>query len=545
MKKFLTSFLLSLASVSAIADSRPNLLFIMLDDLGVGHCQFNNDDLTIEMFDPLFVKTVNQKMDYTPEQALELSKKAMPHLSSLAKDGMIFRRAYAASSLCAPSRLAIATGLGLPEAGVYTNMDVESGGIKPGTHLVENLHNAGYATAHIGKWHIGTRDYSVIRKELDKIGVKKNIYYYDLRNGYLDIYNKVTENGYYGSVVPSQNPLNNGFDYYYGYNNWASQFYDSTLVWENFEHAGRQTGYNTEVFTDKALNFMKKQVDSNKPFYVQLHLHAVHDWLEPNAPDRYWQGLQTPSYTLSNFYAHINAVDQNIKKITDYLDSKGLLENTLIAFTADNGAMTGGPSVLPGNAPFSGHKGNFNQGGTRVPLFFYWKNGIKNSDRENMSIVSSMDIIPTFIDAAGIEVPKNIQSKSLLGILSGKNTAPVREQMSWAGIHARAWGHTSELSLLNKNLERNKAPGGWAIAQGEYVLRFLGTVEPNLYADLPNGSEPTLQLFNVVVDPDESNDLSKEMPELVKSMKAEYLKRAANFKKPIVWKKEKYEELLK
>lgn len=542
MKPMLPTLLLSVSTLCAHAiDSRPNLLFILMDDLGYGQCQFNNDELSVEMFDPYFKELVAQKQDYKPEEALTVSRMAMPYLSKLAQEGVIFSRAYAPSSLCAPSRLAIATGLGLPEAGVYSNMDVENSGLKPGTHLAQNLQDAGYRTAHIGKWHIGQRDYSIIRRELDKAGIEKDIYFYDLRNGHEDVYNRVWDAGYYGSVVPAQNPLNNGFDYYYGYNNWASQFYNSPLVWDGFEHAGRQLGYNTEVFTDKAMEFMK--ADESKPFYVQLHLHAVHDYLEANAPDRYWNGIRTPSYNLSNFYAHIQAVDQNIKRITDYLKAEGLLENTLIAFSSDNGAMAGGPSVLPGNAPFSGHKGMFNQGGTRIPLFFSWPNGIKAHGKSD-AIVSSMDILPTFIEAAGEAAPTGIQSKSLMGILSGKHNVPVRDQMSWAGIHAHAWGFMSNQSLVGKNQEREKAPGGWAIVQGDYVLRFTGTIEPGVYRDCPDGAAPKLQLFNIVADPDETDDVSAELPELVQSMKADYLKRAAGFIQPVTWKKAKYAELL-
>ncbi|VGO19963.1 sulfatase family protein [Pontiella sulfatireligans] len=534
----------SVLSISAFAAERPNLLFIMMDDLGVGHCQFNNGQLTVEAFDPYFKELVAQRQDYTPEQALEFSKRAMPTLNRLAQSGAVFTRAYAPSSLCAPSRLAIATGLSLQKAGVYTNMDVESDGIKPGTHLAHQLQNAGYGTAHIGKWHVGKRDYQVIRSVLDRRNIEKNLSWGALRNQHPEIYNEAWDAGYYGSVVKEQNPLNNGFDYYYGYNNWASQFYDSTLVWENFEHAGRQTGYNTEVFTDKALGFMQKQVGKNKPFFVQLHYHAVHDYLEPNAPDRYWNSFRSPSYNLSNFYAHINAVDQNIQRLLDYLKKNGLLENTLIAFTSDNGAMSGGPSVLPGNAPFSGHKGMFYQGGIRVPLLFYWPEGIK-AKGENDQLVSSMDILPTFIEAAGLAAPKNLKAKSLLGLLSDTNTAPVREQLVWAGIHARAWGFMINKSFKTKNDERNKAPGGWAIAKGDYVLRFTGTIEPDLYVEAPEGAAPKIELYNVKQDPAETSDLADQMPELVEAMKTEYLKRTPDFTPPVRWSKEKWQELVK
>ena len=77
--------------------------------------------------------------------------------------------------------------------------------------------------------------------------------------------------GYSGSVIPEHHPLNNGFDYYFGYNHWASQFYNSTLVWENFKHAGKQKGYNTDVFTDKALDFMEQQIkDKNQNIIFKL-----------------------------------------------------------------------------------------------------------------------------------------------------------------------------------------------------------------------------------------------------------------------------------
>lgn len=541
MKRILFSALLT-ATLSAFSAERPNLLFIMVDDLGYGHCQFHNDDLTVEQMEPFFKERVAQTQEYTPEQALELSKKAMPTLTSLAEGGAYFTRAYAASSLCAPSRLAVATGKIPPAAGVFTNMDVESDGIKPGEHLAHKLHDAGYATAHIGKWHVGKRDQNIIQDTLARHGIKKTIWWGELAGQYPEIWNEAWEAGYYGSVVPEQNPLSNGFDYYYGYNNWASQFYDSPLVWENFKHAGRQSGYNTEVFTDKTLDFIKKQ--DGKPFYVQLHYHAVHDYLEPNAPKKYWKGMNSPSYNLSNFYAHVNAIDQNIKRILDHLESTGQLENTLIAFTSDNGAMSGEANVLPGNAPFTGHKGMFRQGGIRVPLLFYWPKEIKPQG-ELKQLASSMDIIPTFIDAAGLDTPKNIDAKSLYNILSDKDAKEVHERLIWSGIHANAWGFNRHRSLVGKNVERNKAPGGWAILQGDHVLRFTGTMEAGVYRDFPDGAPAKTELFNVSKDPTETSNLIDQQPEIAETLKSEYLKRAQHFPEPVVWNKDKWEELVK
>ncbi len=224
------------------AQEKPNLLFIMMDDLGYGQFALHNDNLTVEAFDPYFTKRVAQRQDYTPEEALAFSKRAMPTLSNLGKNGIIFTRAYAASSLCAPSRLSIATGRNLQKNGVYSNRDVGPIGLTDGTHLAKNLQDAGYATAHIGKWHIGTHDEQIVQRIVKKHRLKGTHTFSTLKSSHPEIYDEVWDAGYYGSVIREHNPLQNGFDYYYGYNTWASQFYNSPLVWENYKHAGRQAG---------------------------------------------------------------------------------------------------------------------------------------------------------------------------------------------------------------------------------------------------------------------------------------------------------------
>jgi uncharacterized sulfatase len=524
------------------AKDRPNLLFIMMDDLGYGQCQFHNGALTVEAFDPYFKELVAQRQDYTPEQALEFSRRAMPTLNRLVEEGVVFSRAFAPSNLCAPSRIAIATGLNQQKRGIYTNVDVEQKGLEPGSHLAHRLQDNGYATAHIGKWHIARRDDRMLRDTLARHGVEETLSFGEIGKLYPEIYDELWDAGYYGSVIKEQNPLQTGFDYYYGYNNWASQFYDSTLVWENYEHAGRQAGYNTEVFTDKALDFIRQQVSEGKPFYVQLHYHAVHDYLQPNAPNRYFRRLSSYSYELTNFYAHVYAVDYNVQRILDYLEEKDALDKTLIVFTSDNGAMAGGPSVLPGNAPFSGHKGTYYQGGTRIPLVFNWPDGIRRS-RVLDSLVSSMDILPTCLEAAGVEVPDGLDGKSLLPLLTGGTEKEVRKQMVWAGIHSRSWGFLINKSYKNHWTERPFAPPAWVVLEGDYLLRFIGEIEPQLYHEYPDGAQPRFELYNYIDDPAETTNLVDEKPELVEALKADYLKRTESFQPPVNWKYSKWEQI--
>lgn len=546
-KKFLKR-LLSVLSILIIsiagsyAAKRPNLLFIMMDDLGYGQCQFHNDTLTVEAFDPFFMKLVEEKGSYDPEQALVYSKKAMPTLTRLANEGVVFSRAFAASNLCAPSRISIATGKNQQYRGIYVNVDVEATGPDPGSMLAHKLKDAGYATAHIGKWHMGKRDYSIVRRILSRHGIEEELSYGDIRRTYPGIFEEIANAGYYGSVIPEQNPLRNGFDYYYGYNNWESPFYDSTIVWDGYEHAGRQPGYNTDVFTRKALGFMKQSIDDGTPFFVQLHYHAVHGDLSPKAPDMYFSQFPSDSYDLTNFYAHVFGVDANVQLILDYLDEAGILDDTLIVFTSDNGGSVGGRSVLPGNAPYSGHKGNYFLGGIRVPLFFSWPSQIRTGiELEQMA--SCLDILPTFLDAAGVDVPQGLDGKSLLPLMTGKSDAEVHDYLVWAGIHAARWGFMIQNSYEEHRTEGWRPPPGWAVLKGDSLLRFVGEIEPKLYYDHPEGAPPRLSLFNITEDQGERKDLAGLKPEIIEKLKELYLKETESYLPPPVWPVEKWKEI--
>lgn len=552
MKNFLFLFLLIVIGACGNKNKKlpPNILFVMMDDLGYGQFGVNNEHLDTSDFDPFFVKLVDSLQGYSHEQALEYSKQAIPTMTKLAKNGITFRKAFASSSLCAPSRLGVATGILQNRFGVYANEDGEVNGFPPGSLLVEKLQRAGYRTAHIGKWHIGRRNKQVLTDIFKRHNLPEKTNYHELAQRHPEIYDEAKHSGYYGSVVTEHHPLNNGFDYYYGYNTWASQFYNSTLVWENFEHAGLQKGYNTDVFTDKALAFIKEEASSDRPFFVQLNYHAVHDSLEPQAPDRYLDRFNSSSFDLNNFYAHIYGVDSNLKRIVDYLQSENLFDNTVIIFTSDNGAMAGARhkghkvgSPLPGNAPFSGHKGNFFQGGVRVPMFIHWPSGIKQPYTSD-HLVSTMDILPTAIDVAHEEVPQNIDGKSLLPFFNEPNHSEIHDHLVWAGMHATAWGFLIEKSSKDHHTERPFAPPAWVIMKDDYLLRFTGKAAPGIYYENITGKEPALELYNTKNDPAETSNLATENPEKVEELSKIYFDESKHWPAPIVWDRAKWEELL-
>lgn len=520
-----------------------------MDDLGYGHLGIHNDTMAVSDFDPYFVSLVDSLQGYSLEKSIEFTRRSTPTITKLAQEGMMFTNAYTSSSLCAPSRIGIATGILQNRMGIYSNDDCEQQGIAPRTHLVEKLKGLGYATAHIGKWHIGRRDKSLLHGILKKHGIDTTTNYYALAELYPEVFTEVRNTGFIGSVVKEHHPLEHGFDYYYGYNHWASQYFNDLNVWENYDHAGKQEGYNTDVFTDKAIAYLSDKIEDNDPFYLQLHYHAVHDSVEVKAPDKYLNKFDDSSFELNNFYAHIYGVDQNISKLISYLKSKEQYENTMIIFTSDNGGMTGGSyegfksgSPLPGNTPFAGHKGTLHSGGSRVPMFVHWPAGIaKSAVRTNL--VSAMDILPTVIDAANGKTPSGLDGKSLLPVFED-NGEVIHDHLLWAGMHAYKWGFLINKSSKNHGNESAFAPSGWVVVKDEFLLRYTGTREPGIYYDFMEGREPVLELFNLEEDPAETNDLAAQLPDKVKELESLYRKESKEFPEPHDWARSKWQEIV-
>jgi arylsulfatase A-like enzyme len=164
---------LAFAASGAVAkEGRPNVVFIMLDDFGYAQLEAYSRGLTLNDCDPKHIAFTEKVAKYTPEQALELVKTASPTLSRMADGGVRFNNAFSSSNLCAPARIGVATGILQNRWGIYRNIDTEAHGLKPHSHLVEQFKGLGYATAHIGKWHMGTRDRDMIRRALEKHGVE-------------------------------------------------------------------------------------------------------------------------------------------------------------------------------------------------------------------------------------------------------------------------------------------------------------------------------------------------------------------------------------
>ena len=339
---------------------RPNILFVLIDDLGWMdlHVQGNTAVHT-------------------------------PNIDRLASEGMRFTDNYAAAPVCSPTRAAILTGLSparlaitnhLPDQSRFTPDNPKVLPAKTLDHLslehvtiAERLQKAGYATGFIGKWHLSGP----------------------------------------GKGKPEFEPTAQGFEMNIGGCGYGGPptFFDPYRI-PNLEP--RQEGeYLPERLADEALGFMKEQNEAGDPFMLFLWNYTVHWPMEaPEALLRKYAshggaGLNDPRYG-----AMIEAMDQSIGRVLKGLDEMGLREETIVIFTSDNGGFGG----VADNRPLREEKGYLYEGGIRVPLIVRWPGKIE-SGVESAEPVISMDLYPTLLEAVGLEIPNKLDGESLMPIL--------------------------------------------------------------------------------------------------------------------------------
>lgn len=512
--------------------TRPNILLVLLDDLGIGQCGPVARQLELDQLDPGFLAYTDALGDdaYDQQAALEAARDAMPFLCDLSEKAAVFSRAFATSSLCAPSRQGLLTGTNQTRWGAYRNIDVNVCGLPDQACLVRHLQASGYRTGLVGKWHVGSRDH----------GLRDQI----LAGGGSD--QDVVDSGYWGSVSEKDHPLNHGFDYYYGYNRWECDFYNAKFIWENREFTGRQTEYNTDLFTRQAMRFMEKALDEEAPFFMDLALHAVHLPLNVPAPEPYARRFHTGYDSIDTFYAHVYGVDESLRKIVTMLRARGAWENTILMVASDNGATCkvgdGDLSLVPGNGPFRGHKGQYFQGGIRVPLMMVWPDAIRESIHVEQA-VSLMDVLPTALAAAGAEIPEGIDGRSLLPTLDGGRDV-LHEHLLFTGIHAPSWGYSGTYASVHPQEERDRFPGAWVIVEGDWLLRYVGTLDPGLMQAYPHGQAPFFALYNMAEDPLELDDQYEQEPEIAARLQAAYDDHARTLPPPHAWDRKRWEELV-
>ncbi len=302
-----------------------------------------------------------------------------PNIDKLAKEGLQFEHFYV-DAVCSPTRASLLTGRYAVRGGVYST---SAGGERLDlneTTFAEYFQDAGYKTGAFGKWHNG--------------------------------------------MQPPYHPNARGFEEFYGYcsGHWGSYF-DAML-----EHNGelvQSKGYLTDVLTDKMLEFIETNKDA--PFLAYLPLNTPHSPMQ--IPDKWWQKFEDeglPEHRYSDrenlehsraAYAMAENIDWNLGRVIEQLEALQLTENTLVIYLSDNG-----PNGWRWNAGMEGVKGHTNEGGVRSPCMMYWKDKIA-AGKVVPEIVAAMDLFPTLLDIAGIEMntQKPIDGVSLKPLILDEN----------------------------------------------------------------------------------------------------------------------------
>jgi uncharacterized sulfatase len=464
------------------AGSRPNIIVVLLDDLGYGQFGPNSDMFDVEQMNPSVLD--RDKQEIRPEVAIEAAKSAAPNLTRLASEGTRFTDAYVACPLCAPSRSALMTSRYPQRFGGYVNLDIEKGGVPVDQVMpVQMLKKGGYRTAAIGKWHLARAK---------------------------------------GGMDPGsgQHPLDRGFDYFFGFNGCCTTYFDAVNFWRNREKA-QPEGYSTDQFTGEALNFLGGGA-KDQPFFLYLAYNAVHGPLGKPAPAKYLERFHTGSQRIDNFYAYLNAADDGVGRIRRLLAEQGQEKNTLIFLLSDNGAPGGSP--IPSNAPFLGFKGQVWQGGVRVPMAVWGAGGAGKISREP---VISMDVMATALAAAGANMPAGyeLDGRSLLPVLRGEQKKPLHDGLFWAGQLAQKWvkndrGAGDELT----------APPAWAARKGRWLLRYWSHLQRH-------------ELYDLETDRGQRHDVAAQNPKIAVDVKAAYAQWFRGTKKPMAWSEEAWKVL--
>lgn len=319
-----------------------------------------------------------------------------PHIDRLAAEGTLFTQAYANAPNCAPSRASLMTGLYTPRHGIYTVGSPARGEaalrqLIPPPNLTaldtsfvtmaEVLRGAGYATAHLGKWHLGG-------------------------DGSLP-----QDHGFDVNVAGDERGQPPGYFFPYQRGNNALPHLTD----------GEAGEYLTDRLTDEALAFLDAHTDG--PFFLNLSHYAVHTPLQaPEALiEKYQQKPGTPEHHHAVYAAMIESVDQSVGRLLQRLADLGLADNTLVIFTSDNGGY--GPATSM--APLRGAKGMLYEGGLRVPFAARWPKAIAAARTEATPILG-IDLLPTLADLAGASLPRAVDGVSLADLLTDGTALPAR-----------------------------------------------------------------------------------------------------------------------
>ncbi|MCR9295925.1 MAG: arylsulfatase [bacterium] len=363
---------------SISADQRPNMVFILADDLGYG-------DLS----------------------CFGQSTLSTPNLDRLAREGMRFTRHYAGMTVCAPSRCVLMTGMHSGHAAVRTNRDEPMPDTTP--TIPSLLSAAGYATGAFGKWGIG----------FDIPEDDPNLKGFQAFYGYVDMFH--AHNLFPPFLVRDGQRENLGNGLLPGSDAGSNSGRGNGL-------AETPVDYAPDMFVAESLKFIEE--NAQRPFFLYLALNTPHANNEGGKAE-YGRGMEVPDYgpfedrdwpkEEKGFARMMYDIDGYTAQVVNKLQELQIADKTLVIFSSDNGPhQEGGHQVdfFDSNGPLRGHKRDLYEGGIRVPTIAWWPGHIA-ANTESMHLSGFQDYLPTFCELAGVE-PPDCDGLSLLPTLLGQ-----------------------------------------------------------------------------------------------------------------------------
>lgn len=445
-----TVFLCLLSSYSSLAQ-KPNIIFIFADDLGYG------------------------EVGCYGQQKIET-----PNIDKLAAGGIKFNQFYAGTSVCAPSRASLMTGLHTGHTIVRGNKSVKPEGQMPLPDSVKTFANYlqqnGYATAAFGKWGLGFHQ-------------------------------------------NSGDPNKKGFDLFFGYNDQSlAHDYFPPYLWKNHQKVDLSINktydsiYSASLIQQQALQYIRES-SGNKPFFMYLPYTLPHgDVIGPhdslynyykqkfNEQPLTGNALKTRPHNMipeplphAQFAAMVGRLDLYVGEIVKALQEKGIADNTLIIFTSDNGPHRengGDPEFFNSSGIYKGIKRDLYEGGIREAFIAYWPGKIKPAVTEKPAAL--WDMYPTFLELAGVKVKDKIDGISIVPLLLNKGKQKQHEYFYWE-FH-----------------ENN----------GRQAVRWKNWKAVKLNVSL-NVNAP-IELYDLSIDPSEKNNVADKYPAIVKKMEQRF-----------------------
>jgi len=432
--KLLIFAMLVLLSVSCTSDQKTNILFIFVDDMGYADlgCYGRGDVQT-------------------------------PNIDRLAKEGILFTQFYVNAPICSPSRVAVTTGQYPSRWGITSYISGSKQNAERGIEnylslkapsVARKMKEAGYYTAHIGKWHMGGgRDIKEV-PYISEYGFDESLTQFEgIGERYLPIFETF-------NFIDGKRELERQ----------SASLGKGEVHWEKRHKI-------TEVFVDRTIDAIERAQNENKPFYINLWPDDIHTPLEP--PEELRRDLSVQA----RFMGVMQEMDRQMGRLFDYIrNNEALYKNTLIIFTSDNG-----PDKAVNDAgTLRGYKTNLYEGGIREPFIAWWPGEIpadKIGTQNTHTVMAAIDLPLSFIKIAGAKPDKDVSydGECMLEALSGKEQIRRSKALFWIRPPDRpGYGTDNDPDL--------------AIRKGDYKL-------------LMDFDGSNIQLFNLEEDPGESNNL--------------------------------------